>query len=122
MIKRQFSVFLFRWLVSSAGMWLCIKLFGNLSVDYDPWLFIVAGLIFSLANSVVKPLITVLTLPLIVLSLGLFVFVVNITIMALTIWVLPDVSMDLIDVALSALTMSIINGLVNFLVPSYNKG
>ena len=88
MIKRQFSVFLFRWLVSSAGMWLCIKLFGNLSVDYDPWLFIVAGLIFSLANSVVKPLITVLTLPLIVLSLGLFVLW-SILPQALTIWVLP---------------------------------
>lgn len=122
MIKRQLLVFLFRWLVSSTGMWIVINCFGHISsATNNFWLYLSAGLIFSLVNSIVKPLATVFTLPLIILSMGLFTLIINVAMVALTIWLLPGVEMDFLGAALSALTMSFINGLVNFLVPSYNK-
>jgi len=122
MIKQQILVFLLRWLVSSATMWLCITLFGQVTdTENSFWLYVVAGLVFSLVNSIVKPLATVLSLPLIILSMGLFTLILNIAMVGLTIWILTHVSMSFWGVALSSIVISIINSLVNFLVPSYNK-
>ena len=123
MIKQQILVFLLRWLVSSAGMWLCITLFGRVQDGFEAsfWLYAAAGLIFSLVNSVVKPLVTTLSLPLIIISMGIFTILLNIAMVGLTIWILPHVTMDFPAAALSTLVMSLINSLVNFLVPAYNK-
>ena len=122
MIKQQILVFLLRWIVSSAAMWLCISLFGNLTnVENSFWLYIGAGLVFSLVNSIVKPLATMFSLPLIILSMGVFTFILNIAMVGLTIWILPHVTMDFWGAVLSTIVISLINGLVNFLVPAYNK-
>lgn len=121
MIKDQIFVFLLRWAFSSAGMWLCITLFGHLSGESTFWLYVVAGLIFSLVNSVIKPLATLVSLPLIILTLGLFVLLINTAMVGLTIWILPNVEISFGGAILSALTMSMINYLVNFLVPAYNR-
>lgn len=121
MIKNQILVFIFRWAVSSAGMWLCITLFGHLSGESSFWLYVVAGLIFSLVNSVVKPLATLISLPLIIFTLGIFVLIINTAMVGLTIWILPNVEIGFGGALLSALTMSLINYLVNFLVPAYNR-
>lgn len=123
MIKRQLLVFLLRWLISSASMWICINYFGKITSGYanDAWLYISAGLIFSLINSIVKPIATAFALPFIILSLGLFTIFVNISMMALTIYLLPNVEMEFWGAVASTLVMSFINGLANFLVPSYNS-
>ena len=120
MIKEQLLVFCFRWLVSSAGMWFVINWFGEVdnNVIGGFWLYIVAGLVFSLINSVVRPLATLFSLPFIILSMGIFTIIINIGMMALTIWLLPGVHISFWGAAAGTLTMAVINGLVNFLVPS----
>lgn len=119
MIKRQILVFLFRWLVSSAGMWLVINWFCT--IDYNAinnfWLYAAAGLVFSLVNSIVRPLATMFSLPLIILTMGIFTVLINVGTFALTIWLLPGVHTDFTGAFFGTLVMSIINGLVNFLVP-----
>ncbi|MBB1524601.1 phage holin family protein [Candidatus Saccharibacteria bacterium] len=121
MIKKQLSVFLFRWLVSSAGMWLCINAFGSIDQGANSfWLYLSAGLVMSLVNAVVKPIATLLSLPLIIFSMGIFTLILNILMIALVVWLVPHVHMGTIGVILSWLLMSGINSLVNFLVPSYN--
>ena len=121
MIKKQILIFVLRWVSSALGMWICIRLFGTIYGYYNAWLFISAGLVFSIVNTVVKPLAKVMALPLIIFTVGLFTFVLNIGMMALTIWIIPDVSMSFWGVLASTLVMSIINSLVNLLVPSYNE-
>lgn len=120
MIKNQILVFLFRWLVSSAGMWLVINCFGSVDANVHGgfWLYVVAGLVFSLVNSTVRPLTTLLSLPLIIFSMGVFTLVINIAMMALTIWILPGVHIDFWGAVAGTLTISLVNWLVNFLVPS----
>ncbi len=39
--------------------------------------YLLLGLIFGLINALVKPLVTLLTCPLVILTLGLFIFVIN---------------------------------------------
>ncbi len=46
-------------------------------VNNDLGTLLVIGLIFGLINAVLKPLVSVLTCPFILLTLGLFVFVIN---------------------------------------------
>lgn len=121
MIKQQTASFVLRWLVSSTGMWLCIMLFGNLVSPYDPWIFITAGLIFSLVNSIIKPIVTILSLPLIITTLGFFILVVNTAMVALTIWIIPGVSMGFWGAVFSSILMSAINALVNSSASGYNK-
>lgn len=120
MIKKQLLVFLFRWLISTGGMWLTINLFGRIdsNVTDNIWLYIVAGLVFSLVNSVVRPLATLFSLPFIILSMGIFTILINIAMMALTIWILPGVHIDFWGAFFGTITMTIVNGLVNLIVPS----
>lgn len=122
MIKQQIGLFLLRWLVSSTAMWVCIQWFGTVDPGTDTiWLYIAAGLIFSLINSIIKPMLTVLALPLILITMGIFVFIINAAMVGLTIWILPNVHMPFWGVLLSCILVSVINYLVNLLVPAYNK-
>lgn len=122
MIKQQIAIFLFRWLVASVGMWLCLNRFAAIDPSvHSAWLFIAAGLLFSLVNAVVKPIATIISLPLIILTLGFYSILVNTAMVALVFWLLPGVSVTLVGALLSSLVMSLINGLVNFFVPAYNK-
>ena len=119
MIKQQIAVFLLRWLASSFGMWICITLFGTITdPTYDIWLFVIAGLVFSLVNAVVKPLLTMMALPLIIVTLGIFTFIINIAMFSLTVWIIPEVQMSFGGALLSAIVMGMINSIANFLVPS----
>ena len=122
MIKKQLLGFALRWALSSVGMWICITLFGDIvAAHYDIWLFVGAGLVFSLVNALVRPFVTTFALPLIVLTLGLFSIIINTAMVGLTVWLIPEVTMGFWGAALSSIVMSIVNGLVNFWTSDYNR-
>ena len=56
--------------------------------------FVLAGLVFSLANMVVKPIVAVLAIPLIIVTLGIAYFLVNVLMMFSTSWVVGDFHVD----------------------------
>lgn len=122
MIKKQISTFLIRWLISTVAMYICINMFGIFAegaewLKTSFWLYVAAGLIFSLVNSVVKPIATIFSLPLLFLTLGLFTVILNAGMVALTILIIPDVSMTFWGAIGSCLVISLINFLVNLAVP-----
>ena len=121
MIKRQIAGFIFQWILSTFGMWVCINLFGTITGQATWQLYVLAGLVFSIVNSIVRPLATIFSLPLIVFTLGIFTIFVNTAMIGLTIWLLPSVSMDFWGAVLSSLVMTLINGVVNFWVTPYNS-
>lgn len=121
MIRKQFASFWLRWFASSFGMWLCITTFGKHQSEYGAWLFVIAGLVFSLVNAIIKPLVTIFALPLIILTVGLFTLVVNAAMFALTIWILPGITMNLGGVVISTIIMTLVNSLANYLMPDYNR-
>ena len=122
-LKQQLLPFLLRWLVSSFAMWVCIELFASTNYNFTDtlWTYILAGLIFSAVNAIVKPFVTLLSLPFIIFTLGLFVLIVNAAMVALTIWLIPGLHIDFGGAILSAIVISVINFLANFLVPGYSK-
>lgn len=119
MIKKQIIVFILRWAASSLGMFLCITWLGHVSPDASsnfeqPWmLYALAGLIFSLVNSIVKPLVKVLALPLAILTMGISTLIINTAMVVLTIYLLPGVEMDIWGAVVSSIVLSVINSVLN---------
>lgn len=120
MIKKLL-IFILRWLVSSFGMYLCITWFGQLNqaeIKFEQmWMFYaLAGLIFAALNSILKPIIKILALPLAILTLGLSTIIINVGIVLLTIYLLPGVEMEVWGAVVSSIIMSVINAIFNFIV------
>lgn len=65
--------------------------FSGFTIDrWGPLLL--AGAVFGLANAFLKPLLTIIAIPLIILTFGIAYFFVNVAILAFTEWVVPDFS------------------------------
>lgn len=77
-------------LVNAAALWVAVLLLDGLALATDlgegGWVdLLVIGVILGVANAVVRPVLTVLSLPLVIVTLGLFLLVVNAVVMALVI-------------------------------------
>jgi putative membrane protein len=68
--------FLLRALIAALGLWVASYIVPGVHVQGVKTLLI-AGLLLGLVNALVRPIVTLLTLPISVLTLGLFLLVVN---------------------------------------------
>ena len=69
--------FILRWVINAIALYLAVILVQGIEL-YGSWLSIIwLALIFGLVNALLRPLLKLLTCPLIVLSLGLFTLVIN---------------------------------------------
>ena len=65
------------------------------SVEIRRWGPILIGAaVLSIGNAVIKPVLAVLTLPLILVTLGISYFALNVAMLALAEWIAPDFSID----------------------------
>ncbi len=82
--------FVFRVLANAIGIWLAAEVISGMSLETDgTWqntLIVVAVIaaVFTLVNTVIRPIVKVLTFPLYILTLGLFFLVVNALMLLLT--------------------------------------
>jgi putative membrane protein len=80
---------------------------------------LLAALVLGLVNALVRPVLTLLTLPLTILTLGLFYLVVNGVAFALAAAITPGFHLDGFGSAIiGALLVSIVSWLVGLLIPS----
>ncbi len=116
-MKQQFFVFLVRWVLNSFGLWVAVRLLGtgyeNFDVTAGFWGFLLAGLIFSIINSVFKPLAVILSLPAILLTLGLFMIIVNGALVYVSLAIAPGVAMTFFNSVLTGIILSLINYIVS---------
>lgn len=116
-MKQQFFVFLIRWALSALGLWIAVRLLGsgyeNVDVTAGFWGFALAGLIFSIANSLFKPLLVIVSLPAILLTLGLFTIVVNGILVYFSLMVAPGISMSFGNSIITGIILSLINYIVS---------
>lgn len=116
-MQQQFFVFLVRWALNSVGLWIAVRLLGtgyeNVEVTAGFWGFVLAGLIFSLVNSIFKPLAVILSLPAILLTLGLFVLIVNGTLVYVSLLIAPGISMSFFNSILTGIILSLVNYIVS---------
>ncbi len=115
-MKRQFLVFVIRWALNSMGLWAVVRLLGTGHADVDVtagfWGFLLAGLIFSMINSLLKPLLVIVSLPAILLTLGLFTVVVNGVLVYVSLAIAPGLSMTFGNSIITGIILSLINYIV----------
>ena len=73
--------FILHALATALGFWIAAKILPGVHVDTTLAL-IEGGLLLGVINAVVRPILTILTLPITIVTLGLFLLVVN----AITVW------------------------------------
>lgn len=113
-MKNPFSRFLIRWFVCSLGLWIAAGLLSE-GITYQSELrvIIISGLVLALVNTIIRPIVVILSLPAILLTLGLFMIVVNGLMVLLVSWFYEPLHITNFWAAMLA---GIIIGLVNYLV------
>jgi putative membrane protein len=117
---------LIRLVVNAIALWVAVQLVPGITYEGGPVTLLLVALIFGVVNALVRPLLTVLTCPLIVVTLGLFVLVINSILLALTAWIsrLFDLGffIDGFWVAfLGALVISIVSAILSMFVADDDK-
>jgi putative membrane protein len=81
--------FIIRWVINAIALYLAIFLLDGRGVVFNGnWISIIwLALIFGLVNAFLRPLLSVLTCPLIILTLGLFTLLINTFLFWLTGWI-----------------------------------
>ena len=113
---------LLRWAVSAIALWVAIQLVPGLEHQAESGIsLLVIALIFGLVNALIRPLVVLLTCPLILLTMGLFILVINTIMLGLTVWL-----SDLFDLGLvvegfwptfwGAVIISLVSGVMNLLI------
>lgn len=70
--------FILRWLINAVALYAAVALVPGIVAQSTNWLsFIWLALIFGLLNALLRPLLKLLTCPLILLTLGVFTLVIN---------------------------------------------
>lgn len=111
-IRRQFSIFLLRWVMNSVGMWIAVRLLGNTD-GATASTYVLAGLAFSLVNSLLRPVVMILALPAILLTLGMFTLVVNGFMVYIALLLMPLLSMSFFNSIIAGVILSLVNYVVS---------
>ena len=81
------------WAINVLALLVADWLFDGFSIErWGPVIF--AGAVLGLANVFLKPLVTFIALPLILLTFGIAYFFVNVVMLLFTEWITPDFSID----------------------------
>ena len=81
------------WAINAAALWVANALWDGVTIH--GWAaYLIGAAVLGIANAILKPLLALLTLPLIVVTLGFFYLVINIAMVALAAWVAPRFSID----------------------------
>ena len=116
-----------RLLINAAALWAATRLVAGISFGGDWRLLLVVALVFGVLNVSVRPILTLLALPLLIVSLGLFTFVLN----ALMLWLTSAISGSLglgfhvegfRAAFLGALVVSVVSFMLSLFVASGARG
>jgi len=81
------------WATNAAALWVANALWG--SVRIHGWAaYLIGAAVLGIANTVLKPVLALLALPLIIVTLGLAYLAINVAMVVLAEWIAPHFSID----------------------------
>lgn len=90
--------FILKLAATAAAVWVAVWIVDGLDFNGSFWGFVGVSAILLVANAIVKPILNVLSFPLILLTLGLFLLITNALVLQFTVWL----SGDVLDLGLSS--------------------
>jgi putative membrane protein len=79
-----------RFVGNLAALWVASELFDQMTYGDSFWVLVLAALVFTIVNWIVKPVVAILSIPLIIVTLGVAYFFVNVLMLLVTDWVVPE--------------------------------
>jgi putative membrane protein len=106
--------FVINWAFNVVALFVASWLLSGVSYGDEWWTLLIAGVVFTIVNAFVKPILTVLSIPFIVVTLGLFYFLINILMLYLTDWIVGDFEIESFGWAvLAAIIVSVVNWILH---------
>lgn len=107
------------WVFNTIALFVATWLLSGLSYGSDWWALLIAGLVFTLVNFFLKPVLAILSIPFIIVTLGIFYFLINVFMLYLTHWIVPQFTISSFWWAvLGAIIISFVNWVMRALVES----
>ncbi len=106
-------------LISNAiGLYIAAQIVPGLAFRSGDWgTIIIVAFIFGLVNALVRPVLALLTCPLLILTLGLFTFVLNALMLALTGWIAQQLELGFtVDGFWAAFVGALVISVVSFVL------
>lgn len=98
------------WVFNTIALFVATWLLSGLSYGNDWWALLISGLVFTLVNFFLKPVLAILSIPFIIVTLGIFYFLINILMLYLTHWIVPQFTIaSFWWAALAAVIISAVN-------------
>jgi putative membrane protein len=68
------------------ALWVAVRFVPGMSFNGNPALLLLVALVFGVVNTIVKPIVILLSLPAVFLTLGIFLLIINAFMLWLTGW------------------------------------
>jgi putative membrane protein len=105
---------LVRWISNVAALFAAAWALSGVDYGDQWWTLLIAAAVFTLVNALIKPVVTILSIPFIVVTLGIFYFLINILMLYVTDWLVPDFEIDSFgSAALAAIIVSVVNAVLH---------
>lgn len=103
-----------RLLINAAALFVAVQLIPGMHFTGGLGRLLGVALVFGLVNALVRPVLTILSCPLIVMTLGLFMLVINAALLMLTAWLSKGLNLGFsVDGFLPAFLGGLVIGLVS---------
>jgi putative membrane protein len=108
---------LVRWVINALALYAAFNLIPGIHFDKGPVALLIVAALFGIVNSALRPILTLLTCPLVVITLGLFTFVINALLLLITAWLSRQFNLGLhIDSFGSAFVGGLLIGIVSLVL------
>jgi putative membrane protein len=106
------------WVSNVAALFIASWALSGVTYGNEWWTLFIAAAVFTVVNAWVKPIVAVLSIPFIIVTLGLFYFLINVLMLYVTDWVVPDFEISTFWWGvLAAIIVSFVNMLLGPLLP-----
>lgn len=113
---------------NALALWVASLLIPGIQFGGEGWSLVLTalgvGLLFGVLNSVVRPLLQILSIPLILVTLGLFLLVINAIMLWMTSWLAGVLTLDFNvatffwDAVLGSIIVSVVGMVTGTLLPA----
>ncbi|WP_080237604.1 phage holin family protein [Spirosoma rigui] len=106
-----------RILISAVAVYVASLFIPGISVSGGASTYLVIAIVLGLLNAFVKPILTILTIPITILTLGLFLIVINVLMVYLAAYLVPGFSVSgFIAALLFSIVVSLVTSLIDAIV------
>src|SRR6187397_298185 len=79
--------------INALALWVANVLWNGVDI-HGFWAYFIGAAVLGIANAVIKPILAIITLPLIIITLGIFYLFINNLMVLLAEWIAPNFSID----------------------------